>query len=202
MRALRLGLALAFALPVAACASSAPPAAAVTAKPADAPPLPRSSIAAVVLRRAEIGLSDEQVGEMEQIDQKREAEDAAAREELDRERKQAQSAAPAGGGGGGGSSASRGMHGGGMGGGMRGGGMHGGGMGGRPAAAASGGAKRTDRQGILEDRLDDNDTKAYLDAEELLTDAQKGPAREIASDYRERLYQEREIARSKSAATK
>ena len=84
---------------------------------------------------------------------------------------------------------------------MRGGGMHGGRMGGGIPSSGSSGVRKTDRQATLEDRLDENDTKAYLDAESLLTDAQKGRAREMASDYRERLYEER-AARSKAPSRK
>jgi len=199
MRALRLRLALSFALCTVACASPAKPAASVAASPATSPPLPRSSIAAVVSRRAELGLTDEQVGEMERIDQKREEENAVTREELEKERKQAASGRPAGPGSGGGPSASQGMRGRGMGGGMHGGGMHGGRMGGGAPASGSGDAKKTNRQSALEDRLDENDTKAYLDAEDVLTEAQKPRARDIASDYREQLYEQRELAHSKAS---
>ena len=38
-------------------------------------------------------------------------------------------------------------------------------------------------------QLDDNDTRAYLEVEEqILTEAQRPPAQEIASAYREALY--------------
>jgi hypothetical protein len=150
-----------------------------------------------VSHRAELGLTDEQVGEMEQLDRKREEENVAAREELDRERKQAASGRPGGAGPGGGPAASRGMRGGGMGGG----GMHGGRIG-AGIPAGSSGARKTDRQAAIEDRLDENDTKAYLDAENVLTETQKGRARDIASDYREQLYEERETARRKAASSK
>jgi hypothetical protein len=138
---------------------------------------------------------------MEQIDRKREEENAAAREELEKEHKPASPGRPAGAGSGGGPGASQGMRGGGMGGGMRGGGMRGGRMGGGMPAGSTG-AKKTDRQAVLEDRLDENDTKAYLDAENVLTEAQKGRARDIASDYREQLYEQREMARSKATSSK
>jgi len=39
-------------------------------------------------------------------------------------------------------------------------------------------------------------------AEEVLTETQKGRARDIASDYREPLYEQREIARSKATSSK
>jgi hypothetical protein len=44
--------------------------------------------------------------------------------------------------------------------------------------------------------MDENDTKAYLDAEEFLTDEQKPKAREIAESYREQLYDRRAAAAS------
>jgi hypothetical protein len=138
---------------------------------------------------------------MEQLDQKRETENAAVRAEMGKKNQQGQSA-PASNGSGGGSGAPPGMRGGGMGGGMRSGGMHGGRMGGRSAAPGAGGGKEADRAAALEDRLDENDTKAYLDAENVLTEAQRARAREIASDYREQLYEQRENARVKSASTK
>jgi hypothetical protein len=40
--------------------------------------------------------------------------------------------------------------------------------------------------------MDDNDVKAYLDAEALLTEAQRTRAREIAEQYREQLFEWRE----------
>jgi hypothetical protein len=39
--------------------------------------------------------------------------------------------------------------------------------------------------------LNEADTKAYLDAEEVLTEDQRAPAREVASEYREQLYERR-----------
>jgi hypothetical protein len=88
-----------------------------------------------------------------------------------------------------------------MGGGMRGGGMRGGRMGGGIPAGSTG-VRKTDRQAALEDRLDENDTKAYLDAESALTEAQKARARDIASDYREQLYEQREMAHGKANSSK
>jgi hypothetical protein len=183
------------ASPLAGCAAHAAPA--VPAVPAAAnaqtalPELPRSSIAAVVKRRAELGLTDQQVGEMERLDQQREAENAALSAALESKRKQAQAAGASGPLSSGSGAGGRGLRGGGMGGGgMRGGGR---GMRGGPGPA---GDKGNDRQPSLEDRFDENDTKAYLDAENVLEDAQKERAREIASDYREQLFQRREQARS------
>ena len=94
------------------------------------------------------------------------------------------------------------MQGTGMVGGMHGGGMHGG-MRGRFGAPRASQGKAADKQAALEDRLDENDTKAYLDAEEnVLTEKQKERAREIASDYREQLYEQREKERATSPSTK
>ena len=156
----------------------------------------------MVLHRVEIGLTDEQVSEMEELDQKRETENAAVREEMGKKSQQGQAAPSSNSGAGSRSVASQGIQGSGMGGGMRGGGMHGGRMGGRSAAPGAGSGKEADRAAALDDRLDENDTKAYLDAENVLTEAQKTRTREIASDYRERLYEQGETARVKSASTK
>lgn len=202
MRAAPIGFTLTLVLAQVGCASRPPPVAAVPNNQATLPPLPRSSIAAVVLHRAEIGLTDEQVSEMEQLDQKREAENAAVREEMGKKSQQGQSAPSSNSRAGSGSAASQGMRGSGMGGGMHGGGMHGGRMGGRSAAPGAGSGKEADKAAVLEDRLDEDDTKAYLDAENVLTEAQKPRAREIASDYREQLYEQRESARAKAASTK
>ena len=171
-----------------ACAHEKPPAVDV----ASLPPLPRSSIAAVVLQREKLGLTDDQIRDLEEIDQGREKANAALLAEVAEKQKAAHAA---------GSSAGNGTSAGGGGGGMRGGGMRGGGMGGRRGAAPvapdppAGTAPAT-----VEDRLDENDTKAFLDAEQVLTDAQRDPAREIATDYRAQLYERRELERQKSGA--
>jgi hypothetical protein len=75
-------------------------------------------------------------------------------------------------------------------------------MGGRSSPPETGTGKEGDRETTLEDRLDENDTKAYLDVEGVLAEGQKSRAREIASDYREQLYERREKARGRSAQTK
>ena len=45
--------------------------------------------------------------------------------------------------------------------------------------------------------MDDNDTKAYIDAESFLTEEQRPRARAIAEEYREQLYDWREAMRAK-----
>lgn len=70
------------------------------------------------------------------------------------------------------------------------------GLGGRRGmgrSRASGGApENPNRPKTLQDHLDDLDTQAYLQAEEeILTDAQKERARDIAEEYREALYDRR-----------
>jgi hypothetical protein len=205
MRAACLGFFFAWALSQLACASQPPPPQPIAPVPANAaalPPLPRSSIAAVVQHRAELKLTDDQVGALEERDRQREEENTVVREEMEKKGQKGPSAPSSRAGSGSGGSAPQGMQGGGMGGGMHGGGMHGGRMGGRAPASGAGGGKQADRAATLEDRLDENDTKAYLDAESVFTEAQKEAAREIASDYREHLYEQREIARSKSAQNK
>lgn len=78
----------------------------------------------------------------------------------------------------------------------------GGGRGGRMPRMPASGPKEKDRHLSLQDRLDSNDTKAYLDGEELLTEAQRDRAREIASDYRAALYDQRENAGHDSPSQK
>ena len=82
--------------------------------------------------------------------------------------------------------------------------MRGGGMGGHgPRPPAGGGAaSASDPEAAAQDRMDANDTKAYLDGEALLKDEQRERAREIASDYREKLYERRELLRSRASSTK
>jgi outer membrane receptor protein involved in Fe transport len=194
-----------------ACADDPPPVVetpAAAATPAKLPPLPRSSIAAVVAHKAELGLSDDQVRDLELRDQEREREDAAIRDEVEKKRKQAQDAkANAAGGTGTGSSGGGGSStggGGGMrGGGMRGGGMRGGGMGRGLRGPIGGGAtKASDHEASIQDRMDADDTKAYLDGENLLKPEQRDQAREIASDFRAQLYERREAERAAAAAAR
>jgi hypothetical protein len=175
-----------------------PPATAATsaaaAPVASLPLLPRSSIAAVVLHREELGLSDDQVRDLELRDQQREKEDAAVRDEVEEKQKAAKAAAsaPSTSGGGGAGTGSGGPSG----------GMRGGGMGRR--GARGGGASppaHVTTETSIEERLDANDTKAYLDVESAsLTEGQKDRAREIASEYREKLYERRELLRAQAAA--
>ncbi len=156
------------------------PAAAESAPPA-AKPLPRSSIAAVVRHRGELNLSEEQIEAMEKRDQEREQEDQALRAEEEKRKKAAEDA---------GNNAANGAPGRAPGG-MRGGGMRGGGMGPRTGGSFGGGAGKPKGESMA-DRLDANDTKAYLDIEDILTPEQRDAAREIASDYRAQLYDRRE----------
>jgi hypothetical protein len=165
---------------------------------AQLPELPRSSIAAVIGRRQELGLTDDQVRDLELRDLERQKEDATVLDEVARKRKSAADARAAGQGGGGAAQGtgnpSGGMRGGGMGGGMRGGGM--GGRGPRGGAGRSSAPAPEISEASIQDRLDANDTKAFLDAESSLADGQKDRAREIASDFREKLYERRELLRT------
>ncbi|HEV3030900.1 MAG TPA: hypothetical protein VG319_04620 [Polyangia bacterium] len=185
-------------LALVSCAHEKPP---VPADVASLPPLPRSSIAAVVQQRATLKLTDEQVRDLEALDQDREKANAAILAEVD-QRQKAAAAASSGSGGARNAPSTGGMNGGAMnGGGMRGGGMRGGGMGGRHGAPpASHPSAAGPDAATVQDRLDENDTKAFLDAEQVLTEAQRDPAREIASDYRAQLYDWRERERQKGAA--
>ena len=184
---------VALALALSACAKAPGPAPATPA--AALAPLPRSSIAAVVLHRGELGLTDDQVRQLELIDQRREAEDAAIRDELAKHHAQkAAGQAPASGGGA--SSASGSPAGGGNGGGMRGGGMgmgRGGGMRGRmPRASGTDATKGANAEATAQDRMDDDDTKAYLEGEDILEARHSGRAGATSpGSMREQLYDRR-----------
>jgi hypothetical protein len=165
--------------------------------PAALPPLPRSSIAAVLEHRNELELEDDQVLRLQDMDESLEVNNAALRAQFLRDK-------PDAGGAGhphlvhGDSSGSTGA-GAGMGGpGMGGGGM--GGRGGRRGGDPSGyGDEQSEaaRYRHLLDQIDNNDTRAYLEAEELLTDAQKPRARAIATKYRADLSDRREATKAK-----
>jgi hypothetical protein len=174
--------------------------AALGADPAPAPRLlPRSSIAAVVARRGELGLDDGQVKQLEERDAALQRQLAEIRERFGQaqrlpggqgrprpagppdgssplpspaERARDPAAGPVPGGGGG-----RGRH-----------------AGGRRGAQGG----REDRAGELQRRLDDADTEAWLAAESVLAERQRDPARAVAERYREALADEREAARQKA----
>jgi hypothetical protein len=133
------------------------------------PPLPRSSIAAVLEHRDELGLTIVQVGQLEDLDERLAQRNSALHDvpAVQPTKPAAASPRPPG---------QRGM---GMGRGSRGGA-------GRPEPARP--------PESIEERSDDNDTHAYLEAEEVvLTPEQRERARDIAEDYREKLYDRREV---------
>jgi hypothetical protein len=154
---------------IVSCGSSQP-------QPAPAqnlPPLPRSSIAAVLLHRDELVLTDDQVHGLQQIDEEladrvAELSDHARTPRDGGVARRPYAGAP---GGGRGMGSRRGM--------------------GRPRASGGSG-ENPNRPKTLQDHLDDLDTQAYLQAEEeILTDAQRERARDIAEAYREALYDRR-----------
>jgi hypothetical protein len=142
------------------CASAAPPAPPAP-PPIVAPPaedFPRSSIAAIVAHQRELELTSDQLDALGRRD------DALAKEDapLPLAAGSSPTSSPP---------PSTGM----------GGGRHGHHGGQRPQSTAHGPDPLT--------QLDDNDTRAYLEIEEkVLTEAQRPRAREIASAYREALY--------------
>ena len=197
---------------VPACARHPPPAA---VEPATLPALPRSSLAAVILHRAELNLNDDQVRELEQPGS------TSANPKMPPCAPSWPPRARRHGSSGGGSNSSAAGAGAGAGAGApvrrpearqrrrhgrrdawrrhaR--GRMGGGRGSaRPAPRPEPGPAR----GKLEDRLDEDDTKAYLDGEAVLTEPQREQAREIASDYRAQLYDRRaSLKRQGTAAGK
>ena len=148
------------------------------------PPLPASSIAAVIEHRQELALTDDQVRRLQDLDNQRVRADQATTEKSEQHKEAQPAQRPANAGTGG-----RGM-GSGMGMGRRGMGMRGGGY----SRGSSGGNDRQPR--TLQDRLDDDDTNAYLTAEEeVLMPSQRPRAHEIAEDFREQQYERRELLR-------
>jgi hypothetical protein len=150
-----------FAAVAVACAS-APPRPAVTPSVEQKPELPRSSIAAILLHREDLGLTPTQVETLVRRDDALAREDAALRS---RTASSSSSGTPA-------TTPS-------------------------PSPSPGGragrhGARRAPAPAHAPDaltQLDDNDTRAYLEIEEqVLTEAQRPRAREIASAYREALY--------------
>jgi hypothetical protein len=110
--------------------------------------LPRSSVAAVLAHRGELGLDDAQVKRLERID-----------EDLQRRNAELPAAPP-------------------------------------PDRSGTRRARGEQRRPADPERFrNDNDTAAYLEAEQVLRPEQRDRAREIAEKYREELYDERAAAR-------
>src|SRR5262249_43015806 len=150
--------------------ASAPPPAPRGPPPIAAPDLPRSSIAAILVHREELGLTSGQVDALVRRDDALAKEEVALRARLSREPPSAARTAPPQVGSGG----RRGRHG-----------------GQQPRPTAHGPDALT--------QLDDNDTRAYLEIEEqILSEAQRPRAREIASAYREALYDRQHPSASRS----
>lgn len=134
------------------------------------PSLPRSSIAAVLQHRAELGLTEEQAQKLQARDDQLETDNAGLHEPgTPRKRPDGEQG---------------GMRGGGMG--MGGGGMHHGRGGG-------GGPRRESHIESVQQQRDANDTAAFTEIESLLTEAQRPKAEAIASQYRDQLYHQREV---------
>jgi hypothetical protein len=145
-----------------ACASTPTPRPPVTPSAEQKPELPRSSIAAILVHREDLALTPTQVETLVRRDDALAREDAALRSKL-ASTSSGGTATPT-------PSQSPSP----------------GGRGGRH------GARRAPAQAHAPDaltQLEDNDTRAYLEVEEqVLTEAQRPRAREIASAYREALY--------------
>ncbi len=160
-------IALLFAL---ACAHAPPPPAPTPEVPRPILLLPRSSIAAVMEHRGALELTDEQVDRLRARDDELEKAQATLRAAFDRKQAEAashpaqQSMIP----GGPGSRHHK-----------------------QPPSDAAAGPKPTLK--LLEEQMDDNDTRAYLAAEAaVLSEKQRDPARDVAEKYREDLYEQRE----------
>ena len=138
------------------------------------PLLHSSSVAAVLAQRGALQLTPEQVKQLEQVASRLEREQQVAREELSHppDAPAGPSAPPPGKSPGGGP---------------------GGGMGGaksRPAPnVRSSGPSQAQ---VLQQRLDELDTQAFLKSVAMLPEPQREKATEIASRYREQLFEQRE----------
>ncbi len=139
------------------------------AKPHRVAPAYKSSLEAVLARGSELALSEAQRRRFDQLEARREQQDAESRSRA-RAEHEASAAAPSPPPGGRG----------------RGTGRRGGGAG---HAEAS-------RDPSLNQQLDDHDTQAFTAALDLMTEAQKPRAIEIASHYREELFDYRQSLRS------
>ena len=146
-----------------ACATAGPP---PTAAPAPLQPGAHSSLDAVLQYREELNLSEEQVQRLRTLD------DQLVKQNATLQAENPVHSAPAsvdpGRGAGAGPGAGMGHH--------RGGGMQ------TPPL------QNAPSQDNLRERLGENDTQAYLQAQPLFTEAQKARADEIASQYRVQLY--------------
>jgi len=162
--------------------------------PAQRPlPLPRSSIAAVLARRGALGLDEQQVRALEARDEALTRETAELRRRLERPPAHG-GARPEGAGfsfgpGSGGHDGAEGSEVGAPGGGERGGPGHGakGGRGGKPGGERRAKEDPAARSAAVRRALEDADTAAWLEAEALLPERLRAPAREVAARYREAL---------------
>lgn len=167
-------------------------------------PLPRSSIAAVLAHRSELGLTDGEVAQLQQRDESLQKQLADIRErfaaapsrpraDLGRDGGQprappgAQPLSPSAG------ALPEGMAGAGHRGGVWGGGRHGGNRSGWQ------GQDPATRAAALQSRLDDADTAAWLSAETVLAESRREKARDVAEKYREELADQREAERQRGA---
>jgi hypothetical protein len=182
--------------------------------PAPKPPLFHSSVAAVLAHQGELQLTEEQTTKMGDIDRQMLAANEAIRaaNQPGGNSKDKKAATPGSGKSSeatpgsaptnnGQDSNSPGGSGGGRGpggGGGRGMGRGGGFRHGLPGGSSSSEAKHPDAQA----QMDENDTKAYFDAEALLSQEQQLKARDIAEAYREQLYEWREAVRAQKAGAK
>jgi hypothetical protein len=141
------------------------------------PLLPSSSVGAVLLKRSALELTPEQVKQLEQVQARLVRDQAAAREAA------AHPPEPSGPANAPPPPKATGAGGGGPGPGMSGGKTR------PPPNIRSSGA---DQSLALEQRLDELDTEAFLKAVELLPEAQREKAVDVASRYREQLFEQRE----------
>ncbi len=175
MRRATLSIVLSAAFLSLACATTQPKKVATTGPQAT---FPRSSIAAVLGHKDELQLTGEQVRRLQDLDDQLERQNAALRQEA--EKRQSQGSSPSG-------AFGRGM-----------GGRSRGGTGGRSMGGTRSAPSTANGPKSVEERIDDNDTNAYLEAEKVLTEAQRARAMEIASKFRQERWDRRHAARKPS----
>ena len=187
-----------------ACAHGSDPYGARENQPLPNRPDCHSSVEAVLTHSDELRLTAEQVVALSAIDQRLRAENESIASRKVEGGKASGGSPPAGSGNPGaqgstpspqGGAGNSGGPGGRMGGGRGRGRMP---MGGSNGSPAPGGHTAKS----MEERMDENDSKAYFDAEEILDASQRERAREVAEDYRERLFDWREALRHRPDTSK
>ena len=172
-----------------------------SAAPVPQPPLARSSIGAVLAHRGELNLTDEQIQKLEEMDHQVQVANEAIRTEGNPTRRPPAEPRQQGSPGENRTASDPGSRSATGGPGRIGGGPGMGRGGGHRRGAMRAPAPEAIKHPEAQERMDENDTKAYLDAEVLLSESQRPRAREIAEEYREQLYDWRAAMRAKKTSS-